>query len=178
MNALSVIIDIILILVSIVLIIAVLMQEGQRQGLGAISGGAETFFGKGKAKSYEAKMQKITKIGAVVFIVLAMVATGVTAKIMADEKAEEESSIVDITDDEIVDPSASAEASDADATETPAADATEEEATVAPTEAVEEEATETPVEESTEAPTVAATEAPTEAPTAAATETASAEPEA
>ena len=82
MNALSVIIDIILILVSIVLIIAVLMQEGQRQGLGAISGGAETFFGKGKAKSYEAKMQKITKIGAVVFIVLAMVATGVTAKIM------------------------------------------------------------------------------------------------
>ena len=144
MNALSVIIDIILILVSIVLIIAVLMQEGQRQGLGAISGGAETFFGKGKAKSYEAKMQKITKIGAVVFIVLAMVATGVTAKIMADEKAEEESSIEDITDDTVADPSASAEATDADATETPAADATEEieeEATQAPTEAVEEEDT-------------------------------------
>mgnify|MGYP002546382828 CR=1 FL=1 len=75
MNALSVIIDIILILVSIVLIIAVLLQQGQRQGLGAIAGGAETFFGKNKAKSYEAKMAKITKIGAAIFIVAAIAAT-------------------------------------------------------------------------------------------------------
>ena len=51
MTALSIIIDIILILISIVLIVVVLMQQGQRQGLGAIGGGAETFFGKNKAKS-------------------------------------------------------------------------------------------------------------------------------
>jgi len=54
MTALSIIIDIVLILISIVLIVTVLMQEGQRQGLGAIGGGAETFFGKNKAKSMEA----------------------------------------------------------------------------------------------------------------------------
>ena len=45
MTAVSIIIDIVLILVSIILIVTVLMQEGQRQGLGAIGGGAETFFG-------------------------------------------------------------------------------------------------------------------------------------
>lgn len=75
MGALSVILDIILILISIVLIIAVLMQEGQKQGLGAIAGGADTFFGKGKAKGIDAKLAKITKIAAIVFIVLAIATT-------------------------------------------------------------------------------------------------------
>ena len=51
MTALSVIIDVVLILISLALIIAVLLQQGQRQGLGAISGGAETFLGKNKASS-------------------------------------------------------------------------------------------------------------------------------
>ncbi len=80
MTALSIIIDIVLILISIVLIVAVLMQEGQRQGLGAIGGGAETFFGKNKAKSMEGRLQKVTKIAAAVFIVLAIVATIVTSR--------------------------------------------------------------------------------------------------
>ena len=57
MTAVSIIIDIVLILISIVLIVTVLMQEGQRQGLGAIGGGAETFFGKNKAKSMEGRLQ-------------------------------------------------------------------------------------------------------------------------
>ena len=70
MTALSIIIDIILILVSLALIVAVLMQQGQRQGLGAIGGGAETFFGKNAASTVEGKLKKITKIAAVVFIVL------------------------------------------------------------------------------------------------------------
>lgn len=80
MSALSIIIDIVLILISIVLIVAVLMQEGQRQGLGAIGGGAETFFGKNKAKSMEGRLQKITKIAAAAFIVLAIVATIITSR--------------------------------------------------------------------------------------------------
>ena len=80
MNAWTIILDIVLILISIVLIIAVLLQQGQRQGLGAIAGGAETFFGKNKAKSYEAKMAKITKIGAAIFIVAAIAATIVAAR--------------------------------------------------------------------------------------------------
>ena len=84
MNALSIILNIVLILVSIVLIAVVLMQQGQRQGLGAISGGAETFFGKGKARGLDAKLQKITKIAAVAFIVLAIATTMVVAHINND----------------------------------------------------------------------------------------------
>ena len=79
MTALSIILDIVLILISLVLIAAVLMQQGQRQGLGAIAGGAETFFGKNKSRGLDGKLQKITKIAAVVFIVLAIVTTIVVA---------------------------------------------------------------------------------------------------
>lgn len=75
MSAVTIIIDLVLIIVSIVLIITVLMQQGQREGLGAIGGGAETFFGKNKAKSYEGKLATLTKICAALFIVLAIVAT-------------------------------------------------------------------------------------------------------
>lgn len=78
MTAVTIIIDIVLILVSILLIVTVLMQQGQRQGLGAIGGGAETFFGKNKAKSYEGKLAMLTKICAVIFITLSIVATIVT----------------------------------------------------------------------------------------------------
>ena len=79
MSALSIIVDIVLILISIILIVTVLMQEGQRQGLGAIGGGAETFFGKNKAKSMEGKLQRYTKIAAAIFIVLAIAATIITS---------------------------------------------------------------------------------------------------
>ncbi len=76
----SVLISIILILASLVLIISVLMQEGNKQGLGAIGGAAETFLGKNKAKSYEGKLLKITRIVAVVFVVLALLATFLSSR--------------------------------------------------------------------------------------------------
>ncbi len=79
MTALSIVLDIVLILISLVLIAAVLMQQGQRQGLGAIAGGAETFFGKNKSRGLDGKLQKITKIAAVVFIILAIATTIVVA---------------------------------------------------------------------------------------------------
>ena len=72
MSALSIIVDIVLILISIVLIVTVLMQEGNSQGLGSIGGGAETFLGKNKAKSIEGKLELITKVAAGAFVVLAL----------------------------------------------------------------------------------------------------------
>lgn len=81
MNAVLILVNILLALVAIVLIVSVLAQEGTRQGLGAITGGAETFFGKNKAKSIEGKLELITKIGATVFIVLAIVSTLLTSAI-------------------------------------------------------------------------------------------------
>ena len=47
----SIVVSIILILASIVLIAVVLMQDGNKQGLGVIGGAAETFMGKSKAKT-------------------------------------------------------------------------------------------------------------------------------
>ena len=73
MLVLSVIVHILLILVALVLIAAVLMQQGNSAGLGAISGGAETFLGKNKAKSFEGKLSLITKASAAAFVVLAII---------------------------------------------------------------------------------------------------------
>ena len=67
-------IGIILIISAIFLVVAVLMQHGKDHNLsGTIAGGAETFFGKGKAKSYEAKLAFYTKIAVTAFVVLSIV---------------------------------------------------------------------------------------------------------
>ncbi len=68
-----IILTIIFILVSIGLTAIVLMQEGKSAGLGAISGIAETYWGKNKGRSMEGNLLKITKILAIAFIVLAVV---------------------------------------------------------------------------------------------------------
>lgn len=73
MSVLRVICSILLAISAIVVIITVLLQEGSRDGLGSIAGGAETFFGKNKAKSYAGKLVLGTKIGSSVFITMALI---------------------------------------------------------------------------------------------------------
>ena len=73
MAALRIVLTIIFILVSLALLIVVLLQEGKSAGLGAISGAAETYWGKAKGRSIEGMLVKITKILAVAFMVLAAV---------------------------------------------------------------------------------------------------------
>lgn len=80
MSGVLIFIYILLILLAIVLIVSVLMQEGNRAGLGAIGGGAETFLGKQKAQGIQGKLELITKIAAGAFIALAIVATILTAR--------------------------------------------------------------------------------------------------
>ena len=75
MAALTAIITILLVAAAIVLIATVLLQPGESSGLGAIAGGAETFFGKNKGRTMEAKLEKYTKIAGVVFFVLALVSS-------------------------------------------------------------------------------------------------------
>lgn len=73
MDALQIIVGILLILLSVFLIIVVLLQESRSAGLsGAISGGADTFFGKSKGRTMEQKLVKFTKVGAAVFFVLTL----------------------------------------------------------------------------------------------------------
>lgn len=73
MAILNVVVTILLVITAIILIATVLLQPGEQSGLGAIAGGAETFFGKNKAKTMEGKLALATKVSAGVFIVCALV---------------------------------------------------------------------------------------------------------
>jgi preprotein translocase subunit SecG len=69
----DVVLNILLIVSSLILIASILLQSGKSAGLsGAIGGGAEQLWGKNKARDYDAKFDKITKISAVVFMVSAL----------------------------------------------------------------------------------------------------------
>ena len=63
----------IFVLVCIVATVLVLLQEGRSQGLGAIAGAAESYWGKNKGRSMEGNMEKWTKILMVVFFILAVI---------------------------------------------------------------------------------------------------------
>lgn len=52
-----------------------MLQQSKQAGLsGAIAGGADTFFGKNKGRTMEAKLAKYTKIIATVFMVVSLAA--------------------------------------------------------------------------------------------------------
>ncbi len=74
MTTLNIILISILVLCSIVLIAAVLMQQTKSSGLGGAFGGdTQSFTARGKAASKEIKLQKITVISAIAVGVLAIV---------------------------------------------------------------------------------------------------------
>ena len=73
MAILNILVTILLIIAALILIVTVLLQPGESNGLGAIAGGAETFFGKNKAKTMEGKLALATKVSAGVFIICALV---------------------------------------------------------------------------------------------------------
>ena len=73
MSALQIILNILLIISSLVVIVSVLMQSCESDGMGAISGNNDSFFGKAKNAALEAKLALATKISAGVFVALALV---------------------------------------------------------------------------------------------------------
>ena len=74
MEVLKVIVTIIYVAVCIGLTVVVLMQEGKSAGLsGAINGVADTYWGKNKGRSMEGALVKVTKLLAVLFVVLSVV---------------------------------------------------------------------------------------------------------
>lgn len=70
---LKTILSVIFVLICLALTVIVLLQEGKSQGLGAIGGMAETYWGKNKGRSMEGALVKITTGLAVGFMVLAVV---------------------------------------------------------------------------------------------------------
>ncbi|MCL2002704.1 MAG: preprotein translocase subunit SecG [Oscillospiraceae bacterium] len=69
MEILPLILTIIQISTSVFLILVVLFQSGKRAGLsGAISGAADAFLSKNQARTWDARLAKLTKWVAVLFI--------------------------------------------------------------------------------------------------------------
>ena len=63
----------VVILVSLIIIAVILLQQGHRSGInGAISGGADTFLSKTKARTIDAKLASFTKWIAIIFFALAI----------------------------------------------------------------------------------------------------------
>ena len=73
MAELRTILTVIFVIICIALTVLVLMQEGKSQGLGSISGMADTYWGKNKGRSMEGTLEKFTTFAAVAFMVLAIV---------------------------------------------------------------------------------------------------------
>ena len=73
MSVITIILTVLQVLSGIAVTAIVLMQSGTSAGLsGAISGGAETFLSKGKAKTLDAKLAKATKWFALAFVLLTL----------------------------------------------------------------------------------------------------------
>lgn len=65
---------ILLAIASIALIASILLQSGNSAGLsGSIGGGAEQLFGKKKSQGYEALLEKVTAVAAIVFILCSLI---------------------------------------------------------------------------------------------------------
>ncbi|MCQ2548342.1 MAG: preprotein translocase subunit SecG [Clostridia bacterium] len=73
MSTLQIVLMVILAICSIILIISILLQSSNSDGLsGSIAGGAEQLFGKKKSRGYDALLAKITAVAAVLFIGLSL----------------------------------------------------------------------------------------------------------
>ena len=70
---LKIILTIVFVLICIALTVIVLPQEGKSQGLGAIGGMAESYWGKNKGRSMEGTLEKFTKFAAIAVLLLALV---------------------------------------------------------------------------------------------------------
>ena len=74
MTTAQLILSILYFVIALALIAIVMLQSGKSAGLsGTIAGGADTFLSKNKAKSADARMAKMTKWVAILFLVLTMV---------------------------------------------------------------------------------------------------------
>lgn len=73
MSVLNTVLTVVFIILSIVITVLILMQEGKSAGLGAIAGAADTYWGKNKGRSMEGMLVKLTRVGVILFLVIAMV---------------------------------------------------------------------------------------------------------
>lgn len=82
MEIFEIIIGVLILLVSMLIIFVIVLQQGRRSGVnGAISGGADTFLSKNKARTIDASLARWTKYIAIFFFVLAIVANVIALRL-------------------------------------------------------------------------------------------------
>lgn len=69
MSGLEIALGALLIVFAIIMIIVIILQEGNQQGIGVVTGGADSFFSKNKARSIDAFLSRWTKIIAIGFVI-------------------------------------------------------------------------------------------------------------
>lgn len=73
METVKLILTIVQVILSLFLIATILLQPSKHTGLsGSISGAADTFLSKNKAKTWDVRLAKITTVVAILFIVLTL----------------------------------------------------------------------------------------------------------
>ena len=72
METVRIIVTVVFIIVAIALSGIVLMQEGKNSGLSALSGVADTYWGKNKGRSMEGMLGKITAVLGAIFMVMSI----------------------------------------------------------------------------------------------------------
>ncbi len=162
----QIIVGIVVLILSVLMIIVIILQEGHDAGLGTITGGADSFTKRGKAKTADAMFAKVTKFCAILFFVFVVVLNalsyfGLTGKPKAEKAQEtiESSSTVSEASTE-----ASAQAS-GEASEQASTEASKEASAQTSTEASKEASAQTSTEASKEASAQTSTEASKEAST-------------
>lgn len=72
MGVWSIVLGILLGVVSIAIIVVIILQEGNQQGLGVVTGAADSYFSKNKARSIDAFLSRWTKVFAGIFVVFVL----------------------------------------------------------------------------------------------------------
>ena len=71
MSGIEIAMGIVLIVLAVFLVVAVLMQQDKDKKLsGTITGGSDTYYGKGKGKSWDKILSRATTVVAILFSVL------------------------------------------------------------------------------------------------------------
>lgn len=69
MGVWNIVLGAVLILVSVAIIVVIILQQGNTQGLGIVTGAADSYFSKNKARSIDAFLSRWTKVFAAVFVI-------------------------------------------------------------------------------------------------------------
>lgn len=72
MEALKIVLLVLQLISCVVLTAIVVLQSGKEDGLGALAGKSETYLGKGKSATLDAKLARLTKWVAGVFVLLTL----------------------------------------------------------------------------------------------------------